>query len=196
MVSEVIAVDFDALVAHGRANGANIVNGMPWSFRCMGLFVTHENDDCYLVNMPDGSTLQVHRPAAEPADPSKSQVKRIKLQKGEDSGALGADTGRMNHIARNKLSELQAQGWNVNGVALCRNGERGLIDNLGAVHWIARPPSGAAALPDAVEILAMLREKWTAYGLTDDEQKARAFDTRMDLLLMEAANSQPARSQG
>lgn len=55
------AITFDGLVEHGRANGANIVNGMPWSFDYLGMPVSHENDDCYLVNPPNAATVQVHR---------------------------------------------------------------------------------------------------------------------------------------
>jgi len=43
------AITFDELVQHGRDSGANIVNGMPWSFDYAGHPVTHENDQCYLV---------------------------------------------------------------------------------------------------------------------------------------------------
>lgn len=43
------AILFDELVEHGKTHGANIVNGMPWSFEYEGLPITHENDECYLV---------------------------------------------------------------------------------------------------------------------------------------------------
>lgn len=42
-------VTLEQLIEHGRNNGANIVNDMPWSFRYKEHSVTHENDDCYLV---------------------------------------------------------------------------------------------------------------------------------------------------
>ncbi len=54
------AVTFDELVEHGRCNGANIVNGMPWSFNYQGHPVTHENDDCYLVPTLEG-TMKFNR---------------------------------------------------------------------------------------------------------------------------------------
>lgn len=41
--------DFDAFVAFGIKAGANVVNGMPWSFMFAGYYVTHENNDLYLV---------------------------------------------------------------------------------------------------------------------------------------------------
>lgn len=44
------AITFDDLVEYGRASGANIVNGMPWSFQYSGKPITHENDDRYLVS--------------------------------------------------------------------------------------------------------------------------------------------------
>ena len=49
--------------------------------------------------------------------------------------SLSRQGGGMSQVARSKLELLQSQGWAVNGLALYRNGERGLIDNLGAVHW-------------------------------------------------------------
>ena len=48
------AITFDELVEHGKANGANIVNGMPWSFSYNGHPITHENDDCYLIPTLEG----------------------------------------------------------------------------------------------------------------------------------------------
>jgi len=49
------AVTFDELVEHGRRFGANIVNGMPWSFDYQGHAITHENDDCYVIPTPEGT---------------------------------------------------------------------------------------------------------------------------------------------
>ena len=49
------AITFDELVEHGKANGANIVNGMPWSFEYGGHPITHENDDCYLIPTLEGT---------------------------------------------------------------------------------------------------------------------------------------------
>ncbi len=48
------AITFDELVSHGIANGANVVNGMPWSFVYSGRAVSNENDDCYLITQHDG----------------------------------------------------------------------------------------------------------------------------------------------
>lgn len=48
------AFTFDELVQHGRDNGANIVNGMPWSWKFRGHPITHENDDCYLIPTLEG----------------------------------------------------------------------------------------------------------------------------------------------
>ena len=48
------AITFDELVEYGKANGDNIVNGMPWSFSYNGHPITHENDDCYLVPVLGG----------------------------------------------------------------------------------------------------------------------------------------------
>lgn len=44
------AITFDELVEHGRNYpGANIVEGMPWSFEFKGHPITHEHDSCYLI---------------------------------------------------------------------------------------------------------------------------------------------------
>lgn len=43
------AITFDQLVEYGRTHGANIVNGMPWSFTYEGQPITHEDDNCYLI---------------------------------------------------------------------------------------------------------------------------------------------------
>jgi len=44
------AIGFQELVEIGLATeGANIVNGVPWSFDYRGDHVTHENDNCYIV---------------------------------------------------------------------------------------------------------------------------------------------------
>ena len=52
---EVEAITFDELVEHGKNNGANIVNGMPWSFKYQGHPITHENDECYLIPTLEGT---------------------------------------------------------------------------------------------------------------------------------------------
>ncbi len=49
------AITFDKLVEYGKANGGNIVNGMPWSFTYSGHPITHENDDCYLIPTLEGT---------------------------------------------------------------------------------------------------------------------------------------------
>lgn len=49
------AITFAELVQHGRDNGANIVGGMPWSFKYNGHPITHENDQCYIVPTNSGS---------------------------------------------------------------------------------------------------------------------------------------------
>ena len=43
------AVTFDELVEYGLKHTNNIYNNMPWSFEFMGIPVTHETDDCYIV---------------------------------------------------------------------------------------------------------------------------------------------------
>ena len=48
------AITFDELVEHGKSNGGNIVNGMPWSFDYKGHSITHENDELYLIPTLEG----------------------------------------------------------------------------------------------------------------------------------------------
>lgn len=54
------AISFEELVAHGLENGANVVNGMPWSFQYAGHPITHENDNCYLIPTLEG-TMRMER---------------------------------------------------------------------------------------------------------------------------------------
>jgi len=49
------AITFDELVAHGKANTTNIVNGMPWWFDYAGQPITHETDECYLIPTLEGT---------------------------------------------------------------------------------------------------------------------------------------------
>lgn len=44
------AITFDELVQHGKDSAPNLVNGVPWSFNYNGHPITHENDQCYLIN--------------------------------------------------------------------------------------------------------------------------------------------------
>lgn len=48
----VSAMTFDEFIEYGKANGGNINNGMPWSFKIGDRGVTHENDERYLVETP------------------------------------------------------------------------------------------------------------------------------------------------
>jgi len=52
---EIEAITFDELVQYGKANGGNIVNGMPWSFNYKGHPITHENDRRYLIPTLEGT---------------------------------------------------------------------------------------------------------------------------------------------
>lgn len=49
------AITFDELVEYGKANGGNIVDGMPWSFSYKGHPITHENNECYLIPTLEGT---------------------------------------------------------------------------------------------------------------------------------------------
>ena len=54
------AITFEELVEHGKANAANLVNGVPWSFDYACHPITHENDDCYLIPTLEG-TMRFNR---------------------------------------------------------------------------------------------------------------------------------------
>lgn len=49
------AITFDELVEYGKNHGANIVNGMSWSFEYNGHPITHETDSCYLIPTLEGT---------------------------------------------------------------------------------------------------------------------------------------------
>lgn len=44
------AFTFDELVEFGKKSGCPLHGGMPWSFEFHKVHVTHENDDCYIVD--------------------------------------------------------------------------------------------------------------------------------------------------
>lgn len=49
------AITFNEFVEYGRAiPDVNIVDGMPWEFSYKGCLVTHENDECYLIDTTHG----------------------------------------------------------------------------------------------------------------------------------------------
>lgn len=48
-------INFEDFIQYGRDNGANIVNGMPWSFQYKGRAVSHENDERYLISVPNSA---------------------------------------------------------------------------------------------------------------------------------------------
>jgi hypothetical protein len=47
-------LSFKDLIQHGIDNGANIIDGMPWSWKINGKSVTHENNNCYIIETIDG----------------------------------------------------------------------------------------------------------------------------------------------
>lgn len=52
---EVEVLTFEELVQYGIDSGANLVNGMPWSFTFNGYPITHENDYLYLISTLEGT---------------------------------------------------------------------------------------------------------------------------------------------
>lgn len=50
-------ITFDEFIKHGLENGANVVNGMPWSWNINGSAITHENDNCYIIQTSNGPEL-------------------------------------------------------------------------------------------------------------------------------------------
>jgi hypothetical protein len=55
---ELDGMTFDEFVEYGKANGGNIVDGMPWSFTFDGYSVSHENNDCYIISATSNSRRQ------------------------------------------------------------------------------------------------------------------------------------------
>lgn len=49
------AMTFYEMVEYGKANGGNIVDGMPWSFEINGHAISHENDECYIISTLEGT---------------------------------------------------------------------------------------------------------------------------------------------
>lgn len=49
------AVTFNDLVEYGKAVESNIVGDMPWSFSYGEHYITHENDECYLIDTLEGT---------------------------------------------------------------------------------------------------------------------------------------------
>ena len=43
------AITFDELIQYGLTQTENVYNNMPWSFEYMGVPITHETDDCYII---------------------------------------------------------------------------------------------------------------------------------------------------
>lgn len=43
------ALSFDELIQYGLTQTDNVYNNMPWSFKYMGVPITHETDDCYII---------------------------------------------------------------------------------------------------------------------------------------------------
>jgi hypothetical protein len=48
-------MSFNELIQNGLLNGANVNNGMPWSWKINGKSITHENDNCYIIETIDGN---------------------------------------------------------------------------------------------------------------------------------------------
>ena len=50
------AVTFDELLAYGKEYSDCVYDGVPWSFKYMGIPIIHETDDCYLIGGTDRFT--------------------------------------------------------------------------------------------------------------------------------------------
>lgn len=48
-------ITFDELIIHGLKNGANVNNGMPWSWKINGKAISHENDTTYIIQTMEGN---------------------------------------------------------------------------------------------------------------------------------------------
>jgi len=47
-------ISFDEVIKHGLENGANVVDNYPWSWKINNKSVTHENNNCYIIETIDG----------------------------------------------------------------------------------------------------------------------------------------------
>jgi hypothetical protein len=59
---EVEAYTFQEIIKEGVKSGANMVNGMPWSFSFKGYQVTHERDDLYMIQLGGVGSLRYLTP--------------------------------------------------------------------------------------------------------------------------------------
>lgn len=50
------AVTFEELIQYGLTQTDSACNNMPWSFEYMGIPITHETDDCYIIGGTDRFT--------------------------------------------------------------------------------------------------------------------------------------------
>lgn len=50
------ALTFEELMEYGLTQTDNVYNNMPWSFTYMGVPITHETDDCYIIGGCDRFT--------------------------------------------------------------------------------------------------------------------------------------------
>lgn len=50
------ATTFEELISYGLTQTDNVYNNMPWSFSFMGIPITHETDDCYIIGGTDRFT--------------------------------------------------------------------------------------------------------------------------------------------
>lgn len=57
-------ITFENFVKYGLMVSDNIRDGVPWSFTFNGHPVTHENDNLYLITLPDGQTLRFEKSKA------------------------------------------------------------------------------------------------------------------------------------
>lgn len=60
-IIEFRAITFDEFIEYGITAGANVVDGMPWSFHYLGHRVTHESDSFYSVDLTSGISLSFER---------------------------------------------------------------------------------------------------------------------------------------
>lgn len=52
---KVEAITFNELVEYGKGTGADTVKGMPWSFQYKNYSITHENNECYIIQTLEGN---------------------------------------------------------------------------------------------------------------------------------------------
>lgn len=143
------AFTFEELVAHGKANGGNMVEGVPLSFEIGGVRVTHENDDCYLIptligsmRMNRGDMLVVAEGGAPyPYTPEAFEKAYMPLR---GSQPIEMAMNAIDLIKAERERQVSSKGWTPEHDL---EHERGELAKAGACYALAGPVGTAYGKP-------------------------------------------------